>query len=116
MVRDMTHGSPFKLILSFWFPMLLGNLVQQVYNLADSIIVGRFVGVKAFAGVSATGSLNFMILGFLLGMCSGCAIPVAQAFGEPMVMVRTSRFSCSIILLVSMTLFLLIQSPLAHPC
>ena len=82
MVRDMTHGSPFKLILSFWFPMLLGNLFQQVYNLADSIIVGRFVGVKAFAGVSATGSLNFMILGFLLGMCSGCAIPVAQAFGE----------------------------------
>jgi len=82
MVRDMTHGSPFKLILSFWFPMLLGNLFQQVYNLADSIIVGRFVGVKAFAGVSATASLNFMILGFLLGMCSGCAIPVAQAFGE----------------------------------
>lgn len=82
MVRDMTHGSPVKLILSFWFPMLLGNLFQQVYNLADSIIVGRFVGVQAFAGVSATGSLNFMILGFLLGMCSGCAIPVAQAFGE----------------------------------
>ena len=82
MVRDMTHGSPFQLIRSFWFPMLLGNLFQQVYNLADSIIVGRFVGVKAFAGVSATGSLNFMILGFLLGMCSGCAIPVAQAFGE----------------------------------
>ena len=82
MVRDMTHGSPFKLILSFWFPMLLGNLFQQVYNLADSIIVGRFVGVQAFAGVSATGSLNFMILGLLLGLCSGCAIPVAQAFGE----------------------------------
>ena len=82
MVRDMTHGSPLKLILSFWFPMLLGNLFQQVYNLADSVIVGRFVGVKAFAGVSATGSLNFMILGFLLGMCAGCAIPVAQAFGE----------------------------------
>ena len=82
MVRDMTHGSPVKLILSFWFPMVLGNLFQQVYNLADSIIVGRFVGVKAFAGVSATGSLNFMIIGFLLGLCSGCAIPVAQAFGE----------------------------------
>ena len=82
MVRDMTHGSPIKLILGFWFPMLLGNLFQQVYNLADSVIVGRFVGVKAFAGVSATGSLNFMIIGLLLGLCSGCAIPVAQAFGE----------------------------------
>ena len=82
MVRDMTHGSPLKLIFAFWFPLLLGNLFQQVYNVADSVIVGRFVGVKAFAGVSATASLNFMILGLLLGMCSGCAIPVAQAFGE----------------------------------
>lgn len=82
MVRDMTHGSPLKLIFGFWFPVLLGNLFQQIYNLVDSIIVGRFVGVEAFAGVSATGSLNFLIIGFLLGMCSGCAIPVAQAFGE----------------------------------
>ena len=82
MVRDMTHGSPVKLLLGFWFPLLLGNLFQQVYNLADSVIVGRFVGVRAFAGVSATGSLNFLIIGLLLGLCSGCAIPVAQAFGE----------------------------------
>ncbi len=82
MVRDMTHGSPIKLIFGFWFPVLLGNLFQQVYNLVDSVIVGRFVGVNAFAGVSATGSLNFLIIGFLLGMCSGCAIPVAQSFGE----------------------------------
>ena len=82
MVRDMTHGSPMKLIFCFWFPVLLGNLFQQVYNLVDSVIVGRFVGVNAFAGVSATGSLNFLIIGFLLGMCSGCAIPVAQSFGE----------------------------------
>jgi len=81
-VRDMTHGSPMKLIFGFWFPVLLGNLFQQVYNLVDSVIVGRFVGVNAFAGVSATGSLNFLIIGFLLGMCSGCAIPVAQSFGE----------------------------------
>ena len=78
----MTHGSPMKLIFGFWFPVLLGNLFQQVYNLVDSVIVGRFVGVNAFAGVSATGSLNFLIIGFLLGMCSGCAIPVAQSFGE----------------------------------
>ncbi len=82
MVRDMTHGSPMKLIVGFWFPVLIGNLFQQVYNLVDSVIVGRFVGVNAFAGVSATGSLNFLIIGLLLGMCSGCAIPVAQAFGE----------------------------------
>ena len=82
MVRDMTRGSPLRLMIGFFLPLLLGNLFQQAYNMADSIIVGRFVGVDAFAGVSATGSLNFFIIGFLLGMCSGCAIPVAQAFGE----------------------------------
>ena len=82
MVRDMTKGSPLRLIFGFFFPLLLGNLFQQVYSMADSVIVGRYVGVDAFAGVSATGSLNFFIIGFLLGMCSGCAIPVAQAFGE----------------------------------
>ena len=81
MIRDMTRGSPLKLMLGFFFPLLLGNLFQQAYSMADSVIVGRFVGVDAFAGVSATGSLNFFIIGFLLGMCSGCAIPVSQAFG-----------------------------------
>ncbi|MDO4356680.1 MAG: MATE family efflux transporter [Clostridia bacterium] len=81
MVRDMTKGSPLKLIFSFFFPLLLGNLFQQVYSMVDSMIVGRFVGVDAFAGISATGSLNFLILGFLMGMCSGCTIPVSQAFG-----------------------------------
>ena len=82
MVRDMTKGAPLKLIFSFFFPLLLGNLFQQFYSMVDSIIVGRFVGVNAFAGISATGSINFMILGFLMGMCSGCAVPVAQSFGE----------------------------------
>ena len=81
MVRDLTKGSPIKLIFGFFFPLLIGNLFQQVYSMADSVIVGRFVGVSAFAGISATGSLNFLIIGLLLGMCSGCAIPVAKAFG-----------------------------------
>lgn len=98
MVRDMTQGKPLKLIFAFWFPLLLGNLFQQVYNLADSVIVGRFVGVKAFAGVSATGSLNFLIIGFLLGMCSGCAIPVAQAFGEGDPVKMRRRFANAIYL------------------
>lgn len=81
MVRDMTQGNPLKLIFSFFFPLLMGNLFQQVYSMADSMIVGRFVGVEAFAGITATGSLNFLIIGFLLGMCSGLTIPIAQCFG-----------------------------------
>ena len=77
----MTVGNPFKQIISFCAPLLLGNLFQQFYNMADSIIVGKFIGVEAFAAVGATGSLNFLIVGFSLGLCSGIAIPISQDFG-----------------------------------
>ena len=80
--KDMTEGSPVKLILGFFIPMLFGLLFQQLYNMADTIIVGKFLGVKALAAVGSTGSINFMIIGFCLGVCSGFAIPVAQKFGE----------------------------------
>lgn len=81
MTMDMTTGRPLSRILRFFVPVLLGNLLQQLYSTADSVIVSRFIGVDAFAGVSATGPLNFLILGLALGMCSGFAIPVSQEFG-----------------------------------
>ena len=81
MTRDMTTGSPLARILAFCAPLLVGNLFQQFYNLADSIIVGRLLGVNAFAAVGSTGALNFLVLGFALGICSGFAIPIAQSFG-----------------------------------
>ena len=81
MVRDMTEGRPLRLILSFFFPLLIGNLFQQMYNMADSIIVGQFVGKEALAAVGATGSFNFLVLGFALGLCSGLCIPISQCFG-----------------------------------
>lgn len=81
MTRDMTKGSPVKLILQFALPMLLGMLFQQFYNLVDTMIVGKTLGVDALAGVGATGSINFMIIGFCMGICSGFSIPVAQQFG-----------------------------------
>ena len=80
-MRDLTTGSPLRKILLFTLPLLLGNLFQQFYNLADSLIVGRYLGINAFAAVGSTGSLSFMIIGFALGVCSGCAIPIAQCFG-----------------------------------
>lgn len=79
--KDMTVGSPMKLIIEFAVPMLLGMLFQQVYNLVDTMIVGRALGVEALAAVGSTGSINFMIIGFCLGVCSGFALPVAQRFG-----------------------------------
>ena len=81
MTKDLTSGNPFKIILLFTLPLMLGNLFQQFYSLADTIIVGRFVGVNALAAVGATGSVNYLILGFVIGMCNGFAIPIAQLFG-----------------------------------
>ena len=59
-VYSMTEGSPTRLLLKFTLPMLIGNLFQQLYNMVDSIVVGRFVGANALASVGATGSLNFL--------------------------------------------------------
>lgn len=81
MVKDMTKGSPMKLILGFSVPLLFGFLFQQFYNLVDTVIVGRFLGTNNLAAVGATGSVNFLIIGFCMGICSGFAIPVSHKFG-----------------------------------
>lgn len=81
MTRDMTKGSPMKLILGFSIPLFFGFLFQQFYNLMDTIIVGRFLGKENLAAVGATGSVNFLIIGFCMGVCSGFAIPVSHKFG-----------------------------------
>ncbi len=81
-VRDLTNGSPMKLILGFMLPLLFGMLFQQFYNMVDTIVVGQYLGVNALAGVGSTGSINFLVLGFVIGVCSGFAIPVAQCFGS----------------------------------
>ncbi|RZI94871.1 MAG: MATE family efflux transporter [Microbacterium sp.] len=81
MARTLTTGSPWRVILMFSVPLLIGNVVQQLYQVADAIVVGRWLGVEALAAVGATGSLLFLLLGFAWGLTSGFAIPTAQAFG-----------------------------------
>ena len=81
LTSDMTVGKPIVLILKFFFPLLFGMLFQQFYNLVDMAIVGQFLGKENLAAVGATGSVNFLILGFCMGVCNGFAIPVAQKFG-----------------------------------
>lgn len=81
MTKEMTSGKPYKLILSFAIPLVLGNIFQQLYNMVDTIIVGNYVGVNALAGVGSTGAISFLVIGFALGCCSGFSIPVAQQFG-----------------------------------
>lgn len=69
--RDMTSGSPRKMILGFTFPIFIGNVFQQFYNMADAVIVGKFVGTKALAAVGSTGTIMFLIYGFVVGMTAG---------------------------------------------
>ena len=79
--KDMTIGNPKRIIISFGVPLLLGMLFQQFYSMVDTIIVGRVLGVNELAGVGSTGSINFMVIGFCMGICNGFAIPIAQCFG-----------------------------------
>ena len=81
MAKDMTSGKPIKLIWNFTIPLLIGNLFQQLYNMADTFIVGRTIGVHALASVGSTGSIIFLILGFANGLTAGLAIPLAQRYG-----------------------------------
>ena len=81
MTKNMTAGSPVRLIIGFAIPMFLGMLFQQFYSMVDTIIVGQYLGVDPLAGVGSTSSLNFMVIGFCTGVCNGFAIPVAQMFG-----------------------------------
>jgi len=80
-LKNLTIGSPTRLLLSFTLPLLIGNLFQQVYNVTDAAVVGRMIGVDALASVGATGSLIFLLIGFTWGSSSGLAIPISKAFG-----------------------------------
>ncbi len=81
MQKDLTIGSPLKLICTFAVPIFIGLLFQQFYSMMDAIIVEKFVGLEAYTGVGATGSLSFLVLGFVLGLATGFCIPISQAYG-----------------------------------
>jgi len=78
---NMTQGNPTRLLAIFALPMLIGNIFQQAYNFADSIIVGKYVGSSALAAVGATGSLTFLFFSICNGIGSGSGIVTAQYFG-----------------------------------
>ena len=78
---NMTQGSPFSLILRFALPLVLGSLLQQLYNFADTAIVGRCISAEALTAVGVAGSAGFMFLGFAIGSSSGFCIPISQSVG-----------------------------------
>lgn len=74
----MTKGSPLKLMLQFALPLLMGNLLQQTYNIIDAAIVGQILGADALASVGSSSSVQFLVLGFCIGCCAGFGVPVAR--------------------------------------
>ena len=80
-VKDMTHGNPYKLMISFALPLLLSQVFQQLYNTADTLIVGRFLGTNALAAVSSSGTLIFLLLSFFIGTAQGAGIVISRYFG-----------------------------------
>ena len=74
MMKNLTSGSPARLIFFFALPLIAGNMLQQLYSFVDTLIVGRFLGVNALASVGCTGSLMFLALGFIMGFCPGITL------------------------------------------
>ena len=79
--RDMTHGSPWRLIIGFAIPVFLSQVFQQLYNTADALIVGRFLGDEALAAVSSSGPLIFLLISFFEGMTMGAGVTISRYFG-----------------------------------
>ena len=104
--KNMTEGNPLLLIMQFAFPLLLGNLFQQTYNVVDAAIVGRILGANALAGVGASSSVQFLILGFCIGICAGFSVPVAQRFGAGDTRSLRRFIYHSVILIVFLSVFL----------
>jgi len=112
MVRNLTVGSPVLQILAFTIPLFFGNLFQQSYNIADTIIVGRIVGVDALAAVGSTGSMNFLILGFINGFGIGAAVITAQRFGAGDLAGVRKSFAATIIISIGLAIALTLISVL----
>lgn len=81
MTKDLTYGSPMKLIISFAIPMMVGNLFQQFYNLVDSIVVGQFIGKNALASVSSAFTVMVFVTSVIIGLCMGASVIFSQLFG-----------------------------------
>ena len=116
---DMTVGNPTKIILNFTLPIFIGNVFQQFYNMADAVIVGKFVGTKALAAVGSTGTIMFLIYGFVVGMTAGFTVLTAQKFGAgDLPAVRRTVAGASILsLIIGLILtaaFMLLMEPWLH--
>ena len=113
----MTEGSPLKLLIQFSIPILIGNLFQQAYTLADRIIVGRFVGDAAFSAIGATSALSMMFMSMCMGAAIGTGVVVSQYFGAKdergtAAAIANGSYTCSLIAIVMTLLAVLTTKPI----
>lgn len=114
---DMTKGSPVKLLIQFSIPILIGNLFQQIYTLADRIIVGRFVGDKSFSAIGATNALSMMFMSMCMGVAIGTGVVVSQYFGSKdekgtAASIANGSYTCILIAIVMTLLALVTTKPI----
>lgn len=112
MGQDMTKGNPLQLIIQFTIPMLLGNVFQQFYSMADTYIVSQTIGVEAFAAVGSTGSITFLILGLAGGLTAGLSVVTAQYFGKKDFVSLRRNLAASTIIASVMSLILTVFATL----
>ncbi|MCR5814155.1 MAG: MATE family efflux transporter [Desulfovibrio sp.] len=115
MATNLTHGRPARLLIVFALPMMLGNICQLLYSMADMIIVGKTLGVNALAGVGLTGPISFMFIGMVLGLSQGFGILSAQLYGAGNKAELRRAFAASLILGAVISVLLAFASVLAEP-
>ena len=116
MVRDMTAGSPSKILVTFALPMILGNVFQQLYNIVDSVVVGNFVGSDAVASVGASYPVTFLFIAVATGASIGCSVVISQFYGAKRITeMKSSVFTALTSMMTLSALLLLAGLLLARP-
>lgn len=116
MIRDMTVGSPSKILVAFALPMILGNVFQQLYNIVDSVVVGNFVGSDALAAVGASYSVTFLFAAVATGASIGCSVVISQFYGAKRITeMKSSVFTALTSMMTLSALLLLAGLLLARP-
>lgn len=113
--KELTSGSPIKLITFFMLPIFLGNIFQQLYNLVDALIVGRIIGINALAAVGATSPIIFMIISFIFASTQGFTVITAQKFGAREYDLVKKSLAASIVLSAALMIIVtLISAPFSY--
>ena len=107
MVKNLTNGKPLKLLFFFALPMVLGNLFQQLYNMVDSMVVGKFVGEDALAAVGSSFPVVFLSIAVAAGLSMGCTVVISQLFGAGQIKEMKTTIYTALITLGVVGLFIM---------